>query len=122
MDTLNHYTLKIAEEDEHKALYLKKIIADEINKKYNFEPYKFLGLFDTRTWSTLFSSKNSNKTWEMFQWLYLNKDKYALSTHYKINNNGESVKKVLSFNKDVEVLDYQKLIEDMANKMCYVNF
>lgn len=122
LDTLDEYTLKIAEQDENKALYLKKIVADEINKKFNLKPYKFLGLFDTRIWSTPFSSIGNNKTWEMFCWLYLNKDDYALSTHYKMNDNGDVVKKVLSFSKDVEVLDYYNLIEKMANEMCYDNF
>ena len=57
----------------------------------------------------------------MFQWLYLNKDKFAISTHYKINNNGDAVKKVLSFNKDVEVLDYYQLIKKIANDLCFIN-
>lgn len=121
LDTLDEYTLKLAEQDEHKALYLKKIIADEINEKYNFKQYKFLGLYDTRTWSIPFSSISDNKTWEMFCWLYLNKDVYALSTHYKINDNGDIVKKVLSFNKDVEILDYYQLINKIANDVCFVD-
>ena len=121
LDTLDEYTLKISEQDENKALYLKKLIADEISKNYNFEPHKFLGLFDTRIWNSPFSSIGENKTWEMFRWLYLNKDKFALSTHYKINDSGDVVKKVLSFNKDVEVLDYYQLIKKIANDVCFID-
>ena len=121
LDTLDEYTLKMSEQDEHKALCLKKFIGDEIGKKHNYDQYKFLGLFDTRIWDTPFSSTGENKTWEMFRWLYLNKDKYALSTHYKINDSGDVVKKVLSFNKDVEVLDYYQLIKKIANDVCFVD-
>ena len=121
LDTLDSYTLKIAENNKDNALYIKKLIADNIAIKYNETYYGFLG-FDVRNLETSFSSTTNNDVWEMFKWLYVNRDKYALSTHYKIGKDDKIKKQVIGFNKDVEILDYYKLIEKMANDVCFIDF
>ncbi len=121
LDTLDYYTMKISEQDKEKALFLKKMIADDINKKYNKNYYGFLG-FDVRNLDLPFSSASNNDVWEMFKWLFINKDKYALSTHYRLNENDLPTKKIIAFNKNVKILDYYDLVEKMANKVCFKDF
>ncbi len=121
LDTLDYFTLKISEGDKDKALFLKKMIGDSINNKYNKSHHGFLG-FDVRNLDSPFSSVTNNDVWEMFKWLYINKDTYALSTHYKLKNNDSISKRVVAFNKNVEVLDYYTIIEEMANDICFTNF
>jgi hypothetical protein len=122
LDTLDEYTLKFSDDNEKAALFLKKMICDDIYKKFNINNYKFLGLFDIRNFNVPFSVSSNNKTWEMFKWLYLNKDTYALSTCYKLNKDDNITKHVLSLNKNAEILDYYELRNKIANDICFLNY
>jgi len=115
LDALDEYTLKISNNNREASLFLKKLIADNLCKKYNKNVYKFFGL-DTRTLDMPFSDCTKNKTWEMFKWLYINKDKYCLSSYYDMNTGtGDVSKKVIGFNKNVKVLDCFEIVHGFVN-------
>lgn len=120
LDTLDDYTKKLSGDDNNANTFLKKTIHDEINTTYGKEYRCFFNL-DIRHMGEPFSSNTDNKTWEMFKWLYLNKDKYCLSTMYHLDDNDNFAKRVIGFNRNTEILDFNKIVYDMADKICYIN-
>lgn len=123
LDDLDKYTLKLSDNNRDASLFLKKIIADNLKDKYGIvESNNFFGI-DVRNLDMPFSNVTKNKTWEMFKWLYNNKDRYCLSSYYKMNiNTGEISKKVVGFNKDIEILDYFKLVECFVHDYFNITF
>ncbi|MCD7996357.1 MAG: GIY-YIG nuclease family protein [Clostridiales bacterium] len=119
LDSMDDIIFHHVKNNNRLALMIKKLVADElIYKKFDKEYYGFFN-FDVRTWDSLFSGETQNKTWEMFKWLLLNKDKYSLSSFYHMNKDGNVKKRVFGFNKDAEILDYYTLVEDIIYKNCY---
>ena len=112
LDTLDHYTMRIANNNTENFLFIKKYIADNICEKYGYSYSGFLGR-DVRSSNTPFSYEDENLTWEIFKWLYLHQNEYALSSQRKINIlTGDVAVKILGFGNDCKVLTSSEIIEE----------
>ena len=68
LDTLDSYTIKISNNNLDMATLIKKYIHTNL---CNGLPNNFLG-FDMRNINAPFSYETSNKSWEIFKWLFIN--------------------------------------------------
>lgn len=116
LDTLDDYTLKLFDCNQNIASSFKKLMHSKIKKDHNVTETRFLG-FNVSLLLQTFSTRTSNKIWEMYKWLYLHQEEYSLSSHLKINENGDIVKRVVGFNNENKVLDYYEIIDNILSQL-----
>lgn len=119
LDTLDEYTFKICSEDSQMATYVKRIIYNKIRSDFQKEEISFTNIFANCCYGDGFTTETKNLVWEMFKWLYINKDIYAISAIPCFDENYNLRGNVIGTSNNVEILSYFELVENMADSICF---
>lgn len=119
LDTLDDYTLKICSNDIQIATYLKEMIYNKLRSDFQKDELSFSSVFENCFGNNGFSIQTQNLTWEMFKWLYKNDDTYAISSIPHFDENNYLKRSIIGKNRDVKILSYFELVENMANEICF---